>query len=96
MTKISKDEVARLATLGSISLNDEQIDRLVFELGDILGYVEQLNELDTEGVIPTYQVTDLSHVTRPDEVIDYGIGREELLAVAPDQADHQIKVPKVL
>lgn len=96
MTKISKDEVVRLATLGAISLSDDQIARLEIELAEILGYVEQLSELDTEGIVPTYQVTDLEHVTRRDEVIDYGLSREQLLAVAPDQANNQLKVPKVL
>ncbi|EDK72320.1 glutamyl-tRNA(Gln) amidotransferase, C subunit [candidate division TM7 genomosp. GTL1] len=96
MTKISKDEVARLAHLAGISLSESEIARLETELGEILRYVEQLSELDTEGVTPTYQVTDLEHVTRSDEIIDYGLGRDELLANAPDRTDTQIKVPKVL
>jgi len=96
MTKISKDEVAHLATLGGISLSDDQVARLAIELAEILGYVEQLGDLDTEGIEPTYQVTDLEHVTREDKVIDYGLSREQLLAVSPEQAENQIKVPKVL
>jgi aspartyl-tRNA(Asn)/glutamyl-tRNA(Gln) amidotransferase subunit C len=47
-------------------------------------------------VEPTYQVTDLENVWRVDEVDDYGIDREALLALAPDARDGQIKVPKVL
>lgn len=96
MTQISKDEVAHLANLASISLSDDQIVRLQDELGEILEYVNQLGECDTDGVAPTYQVTDLEHVARKDEIIDYGLSREQLLAVAPEQENHQIKVPKVL
>jgi aspartyl-tRNA(Asn)/glutamyl-tRNA(Gln) amidotransferase subunit C len=96
MTNISKDEVARIAGLGAIRLSDDQITRLSLEMAEILGYVEQLSELNTEGVEPTYQVTDLVYVTRPDEIIEYGLSREQLLKNAPEQANNQIKVPKVL
>lgn len=96
MTKISEDEVRKLARLSGISVNDDDVQRLQSELGAILNYVDQLNELDTEGVQPTYQVTGLEHVARRDEVIDYGVGQEQLMANAPDQKDGQFKVPKVL
>lgn len=96
MTKISEDEVRKLARLSGISVSDDDVQRLQFELGAILNYVDQLNELDTEGVQPTYQVTGLEHVARRDEVIDYGVGQEQLMANAPDQKDGQFKVPKVL
>lgn len=96
MTKISEDEVRKLARLSGISVSDDDVQRLQSELGAILNYVDQLNELDTEGVQPTYQVTGLEHVARRDEVIDYGVGQEQLMANAPDQKDGQFKVPKVL
>ena len=96
MTQISRDAVIKLAQLSSLQLADDEIDNLVADLGNIIKYVEQLDELDTEGVEPTYQVTGLENVTREDTVMDSGIEREELLALAPEQADNQIKVPKVL
>jgi aspartyl-tRNA(Asn)/glutamyl-tRNA(Gln) amidotransferase subunit C len=96
MTQISRDDVLYLAQLSRLELANSEIDGLQTDISNILGYVEQLNKLDTTGVEPTYQVTGLSNVWRDDRVIDYGISREELLALAPEVANFQVKVPKVL
>lgn len=96
MTQITRDDVHHLAQLSSLQLGDEEIEALRVDLENILGYIEQLSELDTSGVEPTYQVTDLENVWREDAVDDYGIGREDLLALAPASEAQQIKVPKVL
>lgn len=96
MTQISRDDVLHLAQLSSLQLSDSEIDDLQKDIGNILGYVEQLSELDTTGVEPTYQVTDLENVWRDDTVIDDRITREQLLGLSTESLDHQIKVPKVL
>lgn len=96
MTQISRDDVLHLAQLSSLKLNDAEIDGLQVDLENILGYVNQLSKLNTEGVEPTYQVTGLQNVWRNDEVIDYNVSREELLARSPESANNQVKVPKVL
>lgn len=96
MTQISRDDVLHLAQLSSLQLNDDEIDGLQGDLESIVEYINQLAELDTTGVEPTYQVTGLENVYRDDTVINYGISREELLARAPEQADNSVKVPKVL
>lgn len=96
MTQISRDDVLHLAQLSSLQLSDDEVANLQTDIGNILNYVEQLKELDTEGVEPTYQVTDLSNVWRNDTVIDYGISREVLLSLAPAHSSNQVKVPKVL
>ena len=96
MTQISADVVLHLAQLSNLELNTDEISGLQTDISNILGYVEKLNQLDTEGVEPTYQVTGLENVWRNDEVIDYKTSREELLKCAPDQRDSQVKVPKVL
>jgi aspartyl-tRNA(Asn)/glutamyl-tRNA(Gln) amidotransferase subunit C len=96
MTQISRDDVQHLAQLSSLQLSDDELDGLKEDIGNILGYVQQLAELDTTGVEPTYQVTDLENVWRDDSVIDDHITREQLLALAPESAAHQVKVPKVL
>jgi aspartyl-tRNA(Asn)/glutamyl-tRNA(Gln) amidotransferase subunit C len=96
MTQITRDDVLHLAQLSSLELNDSEIDGLQTDISNILGYIDQLSQLDTTGVDPTYQVTGLENVWRDDTVIDYGISREDLLALAPESADNQIKVPKVL
>ena len=96
MTQITRDDVHHLAQLSSLQLDDAEVTALQADLGNILSYIEQLSELDTTGVEPTYQVTDLTNVWRDDSVDDYGISRESLLALAPDADQDQIKVPKVL
>ena len=95
-TAISRDDVLHLAQLSNLQLGDDEIAALQTDLGNILGYVEQLGELDTTGVDPTYQVTDLENVMRADVVQPHVTDRKALLALAPEQDKNQIKVPKVL
>lgn len=85
-----------LAQLSNLQLADDEIAALQTDLAEILNYVNQLGELDTTGVEPTYQVTDLENVMREDVVVHHAANREALLATAPEQKDSQIKVPKVL
>ena len=96
MTQITRDDVLHLAQISRLELNDSEIDGLQADLGNIIGYVDKLGELDTTGVEPTYQVTGLQNVWRDDTIINYGVTREELLARAPEMTDFQVKVPKVL
>lgn len=96
MTQISRDDVLHLAQLSSLQLSDDETTNLQADIANILNYVEQLGELDTTGVEPTYQVTGLSNVWRDDTVIDYGISREQLLSLSPASSNDQVKVPKVL
>lgn len=96
MTKISRDDVQHLAQLSSLQLTDSEIDALQGDLEGIVEYINQLGALDTTGVEPTYQVTDLENVMRDDEVIDYGVTRDTLLKLAPAAQDNSVKVPKVL
>lgn len=96
MTTISLESIKKLAILSALSISDEEAVRLQSELQNILGFVEQLNSIDTTGVEPTYQVTGLENVWRDDELIDYGLSREALLKNAPDSQNGQIKVKRVL
>lgn len=96
MTQISLDDVQHLARLSSLRLGDAEAEALRNDIQNIVGYVNQLSELDTAGVEPTYQVTDLQNVWREDEIDNYGVDRDTLLGLAPESQDNQIKVPKVL
>ena len=95
-TTISRDEVMHLATLSNLQLSDDEIASLQNDLGGILNYINQLSELDTSGVEPTYQVTDLENVGREDIVMQPKADRDALLSLAPKQKDEQIEVPNVL
>ena len=95
MTTISTSDIQHLASLSSLALADNEVDGLRQDLEKIITYIEKLKELDTTDVEPTYQVTGLENVWREDEV-QTDVGRDELLKLAPEQKDFQVKVPKVL
>jgi aspartyl-tRNA(Asn)/glutamyl-tRNA(Gln) amidotransferase subunit C len=96
MTQISRDDVLHLAQLSSLQLSDDEIDSLQVDIGNIVAYIEQLSELNTDGIEPTYQVTGLSNVWRDDSIEDEAVTREQLLALAPEQQAGAVKVPRVL
>lgn len=96
MAKITRDDVLKLASLSKIKLRDDEVEKFVVELGSIVEYVEQINSLDAEGLEPTDQVTGLTNVMRPDEVVDYGATPKELLKNAPQTQKNQIKVKRIL
>lgn len=93
---MTKDDVLKLARLARLHLNDEEVAKFTDEIGSILGYVEQLQAVDLDGVEPTYQVTGLKNVMRKDEVRDYGVTPDELLKNAPATEDGHIKVRRIL
>ena len=94
--KITREEIDHLAMLSNFSLNDAEADSLGSDLNQIIDYISQLDELDTEGVEPTYQVFEMENVWRDDEIKTQEADRSALLALAPEQQENQIKVPKVL
>jgi aspartyl-tRNA(Asn)/glutamyl-tRNA(Gln) amidotransferase subunit C len=96
MTQITRDDVQHLAQLSSLQLSDVEAEELQGDLIKIIDHIEQLKELDTANVIPTYQVTGLENVTRDDEIDAEDTSREALLGLSIDPQDHQLKVPKVL
>lgn len=96
MTQVTHQAVQHLAQLSSLQLSSSEIDHLQKDISNILQYIEQLGQLDTSQVAPTYQVTGLTNVWRDDAVTNDGVDREELLALAPETHNHQIKVPKVI
>ncbi len=96
MSTITTDEVRRLAHLSSLQLSDDETDALRVDLENIVSYIEQLGQLDTTDIEPTYQVTGLQNVFRTDDVTDDSVTREQLLELAPETVGTVIKVPKVL
>lgn len=96
MSKISTSDVQKLTALSALTLSDDEMTAMQADLTEILGYVEQLGEVDTTGVTPTYQPHDLETVVREDIVIDYGVTQDDLLKNAPKKADSSVVVPRVL
>lgn len=93
---MTEKELQHLADLSALSLSEAEMAALGGDLERILGYVRQLDELDTTDVEPTFQVYEMENIWRPDEIVAFEADREELLALAPESKDNQIKVPKVL
>ncbi len=96
MSKLTRDDVRKLASLARISVTDDEADALSEDLSAILGYVEQLSSVDTEGLQPTNQVTGLTNVFRKDEVTNYGYEPSDLLKNVPKVQDNQIKVKRMI
>ncbi len=92
---VSLDEVRHLAALSEIQLSDSELESLTTDIDNIVGYINQLDELDTDQVEPTFQLTGLQNVWRDDK-IEPQLSREKLLNLAPDTENNQVKVPKVL
>lgn len=96
MTKLSRDDVLKLARLARLELSEDEIEAFHGQLSDILRYLEQLQNADVEGLEPTTQVTGLKNVMREDEVVDYGVSPEDLLRLAPASQDGQVKVKRMI
>lgn len=97
MSEISKQDIEHLAKLSNLKLEDAEVENLQEDLINIIGYIEQLSELNTENIEPTYQVSNNQNIWRKDEINNYNVNRDKLLDLAGDNVvDNQIKVPKVL
>ena len=92
---VDVDQVRHIAKLARIAMSEAEIDALMPELNNILGWVEQLAAVDTEGVEPLTAVIDLKLRLR-DDVIDDGDIRDKILANAPDAQHGFFAVPKVI
>jgi len=93
--KITRDDVRHVAALARLALSSEEEEKLAVELEAILGYVEKLGELDTEGIPATAHVLDAGPALRDDEVRN-GPDVDGLLANAPDRSGSFFRVPKII
>ena len=94
--EVNCETIKHLAKLSDFALSEKEIESLTDDLQNIIKYISQLDELDTEGVEPTYQVFEMENVWRDDEILEQDASREELLALTKEEKENQIKVPRVL
>ncbi len=92
---IDREQVHKVAHLARLELTEAEEEQFTRELGSILEYIEQLQELDTENVPPTTRAIDMSNITRPDQLEPYQ-NREGLLQNSPEQDGDYFRVPKIL
>jgi len=83
---IDREQVLHVARLARLQLSDEEVDKMVGELSNILGHIETINELDLEGVPPTSHVVDVANALRPD-VPRPSWERDVVLAQAPAHSE---------
>ena len=95
MARISREEVERVARLARLELTEEEKERMIAQLDSILGYIDKLNELDTDQVEPTTTVIPMVSVMRED-VVRPSLSQEEALANAPDREDAYFRVPRII
>ncbi|GAB6125090.1 Asp-tRNA(Asn)/Glu-tRNA(Gln) amidotransferase subunit GatC [Humidesulfovibrio idahonensis] len=93
--KISSEEVAKVARLARLDLSQDKLDQYAAQLGDILGYMDKLAELDTASVEPMYTPVDQVSVMRED-VVKKDYAREDILKNAPETDGAFFIVPRIV
>ena len=93
--QISEDQIRQVARLARLEVGDDEAAMLTGQLGDILRYVEKMNELDPAGVEPVSHALAVVNAFREDEVAP-SLPREEALANAPEANGEAFVVPKVI
>ncbi len=95
-TTLTRAEVARIAELARLALTGDELDLFTRQLGEILGYVDQINALETGGVPPTSHV--LNRPVERDDAVVAPLSKRDALANAPDAASEAglFKVPRVI
>ena len=91
---ITIQDVEHVAKLARLDLTEEEKVKFSKQLGDVLKYVEQMNEVDTSNVEPLSHVVDFNNVMREDE-IHYDCSKEELMMNAPEEENGFFRVPKI-
>ena len=93
--KIQTEDVRKVAHLARLELSEDEAQRLTGDMNNILGYIDKLAELDTEGVEPTSHAVPVTNVFREDVRKDF-FSVDEGLANAPSVEEGSFKVPRVI
>jgi len=92
---MDKQTVAKVASLARIKMTEDEQEQYVSKLTNIISFVEQLSEVDTDNVKPLASVVDIKLTLREDKITDGGI-QDEILANAPETLEGFFVVPKVV
>ena len=95
MARFTREEVERVASLARLRLTDEEAEGIAHDLDEFLAHVAALEQLDTDGVEPTYHAIPLPTPLRPDEPSGL-LDPEAALANAPERVGSAFVVPKVI
>ncbi len=92
---ITKEEVEHVGWLARIEISESESDAYAEKLNSVLGYFGQLDEVDTENVLPTYHVADVMNVFRED-VVKPSMSQEDVLSNSENKQEGNFKVPKIM
>ena len=92
---IDLEQVRKVAHLARLELTPDEEQQFTGQLNSILDYVEQLTELDTDGIEPTTRAIEVSNITRKDDLQPWE-DRDAIFDCAPDKEDNFYKVPKIM
>lgn len=92
---LSRQDVEKVSLLARLRLDGDELDQMTAQLGEIVGYVDQLSELDTADVAPMAHAVEMANVFA-DDVVRPSCDREAILANAPKRDDECYRVPAVL
>jgi aspartyl-tRNA(Asn)/glutamyl-tRNA(Gln) amidotransferase subunit C len=92
---ITKEDVEHISWLASIKIEDEEKDEFVEQFNSILEYFHQLDEVETDGIEPTFRVVDLANIFR-DDVACPSLSQEEALRNAPRRENGYFKSPRIV
>ena len=95
MTRITEDQVKKVAQLARIELNEEEIDHHSEQLEKILDYINQLEKINTENIPCTTRAIEVVNVLR-DDINEKFEDNEDILELAPSREDDFLKVPKII
>ena len=93
--KITRTEVEHVSQLARLALSDQELETLTGEMDAILGYVEQLNRLETDEIVPTAHAVPMENAFRED-VVRPGLSTDQALSNAPDASDATFRVLRVI
>jgi len=92
---ISKDDILKIAALAKLELRPEELESLHHDLTQIISYIDQIQQVNTDGIVPQSQFIKAENVFR-DDIVTLSLTREEALSNAPDKDDDYFRVPRVL
>lgn len=93
--KITQQEVLHVASLARLEIDPASVDKFASQIGQVLEYVDTLNQVDTRGVAPTTHAISLTNAFR-DDIVKSSIDRDAAMSNAPGQEDGNFQVPKVI
>ena len=93
--KVSKEEIMHIAKLANLNIKDEEIDKYLLNLQDILNFANIVNNAPVEGLSESFGVNENYNIFRKDEIVNFE-DNKALMENAPEKERNMFKIPKVI